>query len=162
MALTAAKRYSMKERNPEEINSYPVKNGTTIYYGALVGIDSVLVSSGKLVNWNVSSGMLRFCGIAIPRGTRDLPYSVLGNSGGTVVCEVYEGGGRLENVVVAGAVALSLGDPVYASDENTFTMTATANVGAVGRIVRYVSAGVADVQLWSAMEYAAMENFGKV
>jgi hypothetical protein len=163
MALTAAKRYSMKQRNPEMINSYPVRSGMTIYYGALVGLDTVNVNAGRLVNWNDNSGMLRFCGVAMPRGTRDLPESVLGNAGGTIVCEVYEGGAILENVDVTNAVAMSLGDPVYCEDEGpTFKLSATPNVGSVGRVSRYISAGKCDVQLWSSMEYAANQNFGKV
>lgn len=163
MALTAPVRYSMRQRSPEEINSYPVRNAMVIYYGALVGLDTVNIGLGRLVNWNDNSGMLRFCGIAIPRGDRDNPQSVTGNSAGTVKCEVYEGGGTLENVTVTGLTALlGLGDPVYASDENTFTLTATPNVGAVGRVVRYISSTKGDVQLYSAMEYAANQNFGKV
>lgn len=164
MTLARAQRYSMRQRNPEMINSYPVKNGQTIYYGALVGLDTVGISTGRLANWTDDSGMRRFCGIAIPRGTRDLPDYITGNSGGTIVCEVYEGGPTLENVAVAGLTSLNtqLGDPVYASDENTFTMSATPNVGAVGRLARYITTGYGDVQLFSALEYAANQNFGKV
>lgn len=163
MTLSAAVRYSIRQRNPEMINSYPVRNAMVIYYGALVGLDTVNIGLGRLVNWNDNSGMLRFCGIAIPRGDRDNPYSVTGNSGATVKCEVYEGGGTLENVAVTGLTSLlGLGDPVYASDENTLTLTATPNVGAIGRVVRYIESGRGDVQLYSALEYAANQNFGKV
>lgn len=163
MALSAAKRYSMKQRNPEMINSYPVRSGQTIYYGALVGISTVGVTDGRVVKWSSGSGALRFLGIAIPRGTRDNPESVTGNAGGTVVCEVYEGGTILENVPVTGATSQQVvNDPVYASDDNTFSLTPTSNVGAVGRVARYRSSGYADVQLYSAMEYLAMQNVGKV
>lgn len=163
MALSAAKRYSMRQRSPEEINSYAVRNGMTIYYGALVGISTVGVTDGRVVNWSSGSGALRFLGIAIPRGTRDNPESVTGNSGGTIKCEVYEGGAILENIPVTGLTSeQTVNDPVYASDDNTFTLTATSNVGAVGRVVKYRSNGYGDVQLYSAMEYMAMENVGKV
>lgn len=164
MALTAAKRYSMRQRSPEEINSYPVRNAMTIYYGALVGLDTQDVSAGRLVNWNDDSSAIRFCGIAIPRGTRDNPDSVTGNSAGTNKCEVYEGGATLENVDVTGATsALALGDPVYCVDEGpTFTLTATSNIGAIGRVARWISSGKCDVQLFSAMEYMANDDLGQV
>lgn len=162
MALTKAQRYGMRQRAPEMINSYPVRNGMTIYYGALVGISTVGVTDGRLVNWADTSGDLRFVGIAIPRGTRNLPESVLGDTNGTIKCEVYEGGATLENVAVAGAThQRSLGDPVYASDNGTFTLTPTSNVGAVGRVARYISSGQADVQLFSSMEYMANEDVGQ-
>lgn len=162
MALSRAQRYGMKQRAPEMINSYPVRNGEVIYYGALVGLSTVGLTDGRAVNWSDDSGDLRFAGIAIPRGTRDEPYSVTGNSGGTVKVEVYEGGATLENVSVAGATSQAvLGDPVYAEDENTFTLTPTTNVGAIGRVARYISSGKADVQLFSAMEYMANEDVGQ-
>lgn len=162
-ALTAAKRYGMKGRNPEMINSYPIRNGQTIYYGSLVGISTVGVTDGRLVKWTSGSGALRFLGIAMIRGDRDNPYSATGNSGGTVKGEVNEGGVTLENVDVAGATSqTALNEPVYASDDQTFSLTQTSNVGAVGRVARYISSGKCDVQLYSAMEYLAMQNVGKV
>lgn len=163
MSLTAPVLYNMKQRNPEEINRYPVRNGVTIYYGALVGLSTVGVTDGRLVNWSSGSGALRFLGIAIPHGTADAPSTVTGNSGGSVECEVYEGGPTLENISVTGATSQQTeGDPVYASDENTFTLSATSNVSAVGRVARWRSSGKADVQLYSAMEYNALAEVGKV
>ena len=54
------------------------------------------------------------------------------------------------------------GVPVYASDENTFTVTATSNVGAVGELVRCDTAGIGDVRLFTPTEYLALESLGKV
>lgn len=162
-ALTAAKRYTMRGRIEAAINSYAVRNGQTIYYGSLVGISTIGVTDGRLVKWSSGSGALRFLGIAMPRGDRDNPNSVTGNSSGTVKCEVNEGGPTLENVAVTGATAESVvNDPVYASDDQTFTLTPTSNVGAVGRVSKYRSSGFADVQLYSAMEYLAMQDVGQV
>ena len=163
MALTAAKRYTMQNRNNEYIYSYPVRNGVTIYYGALVGISTIGVTDGRVVNWSSGSGALRFLGIAIPRGTRDQADSVTGNSAGTVKCEVNEGGPTLENVAVTGLnSADDVGDPVYASDEDTFTLTPTSNVGSIGWVKKYVSSGRGDVQLFSANEYRANQDVGQV
>lgn len=167
MALTAPKRYSMRDQQPNAINSYPVRSGMTIYYGALVGLSTVGVTDGRLVNWSSGSGALRFCGIAQPTqqisagsGTAG---SATGNAAGTVECPVYEGGAILENVSVTGLSAnQNVGDPVYASDENTFTLTATSNVGAVGVISRFITGTSGDIQLYSKQEYNAMENVGKV
>jgi hypothetical protein len=162
-ALTAAKRYTMKQRNKEEINSYAVRTGQTIYYGSLVGISTVGVTDGRVVKWTSGSGALRFLGIAIPRGTRDQADSVTGVAAGTVKCEVNEGGVTLEGVSVTGLTSeQTVNDPVYASDDQTFTLTATSNVGAVGRVTKYISSGVGNIQLYSSMEYMAMENVGKV
>ena len=169
MSLSAPVRYSTRPGNPYRVNSYKVRNGTKIYYGALVAISTVGVTDGKLVNWSSGSGALRFVGVAIPTqslaagNALGVAGEVTGNSAGTNECPVSEGGDLLENVSVTGATSAQvLGDPVYASDENTFTLTATSNVGAVGVVARYISSGKADVQLYSKMEYAAMEDVGQV
>lgn len=169
MALTALTRYSMRSRNPREVNSYPVRNAMKIYYGALVGISTSGVTDGRLVNWSSGSGALRFIGIAIPTQSLAIGNAVgtagevTGNSAGTNECVVDESGPLLENVSVTGLnSADDVGDPVYASDENTFTLTATSNVGAVGILARYITGSKGDIQLYSKMEYNAMENVGKV
>jgi hypothetical protein len=157
----------MRPVNPIAINSYPVRSGMTIYYGALVGISTVGVTDGRLVNWSSASGALRFCGIAQPTqqvsagsGTSG---QVTGNAAGTIECPVSEGGIILENVSVTGLSAnQNVGDPVFATDENTFTLTQTSNVGAVGVISRYITGTRGDIQLYSKMEYNANENVGKV
>ena len=67
-ALTAVKRYSMRPGNGlMGQNSYIVKNGVKIYHGALVGTDP---NTGNLMNWQQSSGAIRFKGVAMPRGAR--------------------------------------------------------------------------------------------
>lgn len=158
MALTAAVIYSMRDRNPFARNSYKVQASETIYKGALVGIETVGVTTGRLVNWNSDSGDLRFKGIADPNTA-----SVTGDSNGTVECPVIEGGPVLEEVSVAGASAeQDVGNSVYASDENTFTTSATSNVGAIGTIVRYHTGTTCDVQLYTPQEYDALDDFGQV
>jgi hypothetical protein len=165
MALTAPARYSNRVgASLTGQNPYRVKNAVRIYHGALVGIDP---NSGYIQNWSSgSAALIKFLGLAMP-----LENSVLGDTAASpiVECPVNESGQILEGVTVAGAVAPLGGGatgrpgvPVYATDENTFTVTATSNVGAVGRLVRCTSAGVGDVQLFSPMEYLALESLGKV
>lgn len=158
MTLSAPVRYSMRDVQTIGYNSYPVRSGVTIYHGALVGLSTVGVTDGRLVNWSSGSGALRFIGLAIPNSP-----TVVGNAAGSVECPVLEGGVILEDVSVTGAEsAQNVGDPVYASDENTFTLSATSNVGAVGVVDRYKSGTSCDVRLYSRMEYNALQEVGKV
>lgn len=167
MALTALVRYNMRERNPLAINSYPIRNGVKIYHGALVGISTIGVTDGRVVNWSDSSGALQFLGLAMltqqvsaGSGTSG---EATGDANGTVECPVMESGPILEQISVAGASAeQNVGDPVYATDEDTFTLTPTSNVGAVGRVTRYHSGTTCDVQLFSSQEYRALQEVGKV
>jgi len=164
MSLTAPARYSNRAGvSTVGQNSYRVKDGITIYHGALVGIDP---NSGVLQNWSsASAANIRFRGLAMP-----LSNSILGDEDGTPPpeCPVNESGIILEGVTVAGARPANEvgtkgpGQPVYASDENTFTMTATSNVGAIGELVRCDTAGVGDVRLFTPQEYMALEALGKV
>lgn len=161
MALTAPARYG--NRIGESLtgqNSYVVKNLQKIYHGALVGIEP---GQGMLQNWtSASATVLRFLGVAMPKAN-SVTGNVLGiTTEAQVECPVNESGIVLEDVTVAGATQDDVGDPVYATDENTFTMSATSNVGAVGRLVRFTSAGKGDVQLFTPAQYLALESLGKV
>ncbi len=169
MALTKATIYGTKDEQPFGRNSYPVRSAMKIYYGALVGLSTVGSSDGRLVNWSSGSGALRFVGMAIPTQGEAIGNNIgvageiTGNAAGSRLCPVIEGGITLENVAITGLTSASLvGRPVYASDESTFTLTATSNVGAVGVVDRYISSGRGDLRLYSKMEYYAMENIGKV
>lgn len=169
MALTASVRYSNRPGNGQAgQNSYIVEAGQTIYGGALVGIDPNI---GLLQNWSsASAANMRFRGIAMPVGTAANPNSAVGAPTATppVECPVNESGLILEGVTVAGAKAAGSvntkgpGQAVYATDENTFTMTATSNVGAIGELVRCTTDGVGDVRLFTPQEYLALESLGKV
>ena len=153
MALTAAKRYRMIDKNPFNVNSYPVRSAAVIYYGALVGISTIGYTDGRLVNWSSGSAAIDFIGIAIP----NTDY-VTGNAGGTVECPVMEGGCILENVAVTGLnSADDVGDMVYASDNCTFSLSATSNVSAVGQVTRYRSSGYGDVEILSKQTYLALD-----
>lgn len=167
MALTKPVKYGMRFTKPGDTSSFPVRSGTLIYYGALVGISTIGVTDGRLINWSSGSGALRFKGVAMCTQQTSpgsgVAGQVTGVASGSAECPVNTGGAILESVTVAGATSeQTVGDPVYASDENTFTLTPTSNVGAVGIVKRYISSGVVDVQLYSEMEYNANENVGKV
>jgi hypothetical protein len=175
MSLTAPVRYSNRPGvSLHAQNSYKVKPGVTIYAGALVGVDP---NSGYLQNWSsASAANVRFRGIAMPVAATNVsgqttPGAVIGSASlsPTPECPVNEGGVILEGVTVAGAKVPVFGSnsgqqsyPVYATDENTFTMTATLNVGAIGELVRCDVAGIGDVRLFTPQEYLALEAIGKV
>lgn len=162
MALSRVARYSMRPGGSLiGQNSYIVKNGIKIYHGALVGTDP---NSGYLQNWQQSSGTIRFKGLAMPRGARSTDGSVTGDTSATPKpeCEVNESGVILEGISVTGATQLFVGEPVYATDNNTFTVSATTNVGAVGTLVGFRSSSDCDVQLHTPGEYDAMQSYGKV
>jgi hypothetical protein len=159
MALTAVARYGNRVgESLTGMNSYVVKNLSKIYHGALVGAEP---GQGMLQNWTSASAvLLRFLGLAMPK-TDSVTGVVLGVNP-QIECPVNESGVILEDITVAGSTQDDVGDPVYATDENTFSMTPTSNVGAVGRLVRFTTAGKGDVQLFTPAQYLALESLGKV
>lgn len=133
-----------RKTRPRGITTYKVTNGVQIYAGSFVGIDS---STGYAVLW-ADSANYRFAGIALNK--------VLGNTGLTTIpeVEVNENGVALINVSVTGVSDIThVGDLVYASDDNTFTLTPSSNVKAVGRVTRWYSGALSDVELFTPDEY---------
>jgi len=61
----------------------------------------------------------------------------------------------LHRISVAGSSDANVGDLVYATDENTYTMTATTGNGAVGWLSRFDAGTTADVKLFTPGEYRA-------
>ena len=153
MALTAAQRWNIKPRGwGSDVASFKVLNSEVIYHGALVLLDK---QDGYLRNLEDASGTDdRFCGIAIPKTA-----SVTGDTGASPVveCAVDISGVTLEKVAVTGASAVTnTGDSVFATDENTLTLTQTTNLKKIGIVTRWYSSTTCDVKLVSMMEYFSL------
>lgn len=141
MALSAD--LSRKIR-PKGIGSYKVTNGVQVYAGSLVGLN---IATGYAVLW-ADTANFRFLGIALNK--------VLGNISAIPVpeVEVLEDGARLINVSVTGVSDItSIGALVYATDDNTFTLTPGSNTKAVGHITKWYSGANCDVALFTPDEY---------
>lgn len=52
---------------------------------------------------------------------------------------------HVRQLPVTSVALTSVGAPVYASDDGTFTVTGTSSTSYIGRVVAYISAGVAQV-----------------
>lgn len=145
--------------------SYIVTNAATVYPGGGVG----LTTAGRLSPWSDTAG-LSWRGRCVGGTTRNSSA----NAGGKVVgdtsasppyeADVIETGERLLGVPVAGASAQTDADGtlVFCATDNLLTdlsLTATVNVGPIGRIRRFNSATSFDVELFTPNEYAL--NNGK-
>jgi hypothetical protein len=124
--------------------SYVVKNGVTLYAGALVGTDA----NGYLDKWLDTAG-LRFEGVLTQGAVGDTSASpkvegIVDISGPTLLAQA-----------VAGATTIAaVNAPVYGASDNVadLTLTQTTNVGPIGRVVRWISSGVCDVALYTPAE----------
>lgn len=128
-------------------NAYQAANAVQFYAGSFVGLD---VSTGRAVLWSDTAN-LRWLGMALRK--------VKGDTTATPIpeVEVNESGAILEKVSVTGVTGIGdQGAPVYATDDDTLTLTPTVNVKAVGRIVRFISGTSVDVELLTPAEYAAL------
>ena len=101
---------------------YPVRNGTKIWRGGMVGVDS----SRNLVPINTAAAA--FVGMA----ERDYDNSA-NASASTDKVSALKGAFVL---TVPGATAANINAAVYASDDNTFTLTAGSNLQ-IGTIVGF-------------------------
>lgn len=162
MALAARNTWEYQPGNLTA--SFVILSGAVIYDGALVGIheakSGVTSSEGYLDTWTDGTDQLVFCGVAkitdqnSSTGTGD---KLTGD--GTIECGVDISGVILKNVPVTGSSAVDdVGDPVYASDDNTLTLTATSGANEIGFVTRYQSSGYADVHLFSASQNFRSES----
>lgn len=133
-----------KPRNYElgDHNDLPAITGDIIYEGAAVGVNNSGYAR-PLVAGDV------FGGFALRQ------------------CDNTDGADGAKNVrvVARGQIALNVtgltiddvGKPVYASDDDTFTMTAGSNTQ-VGAVKRFVSTGAGIVEFWTARAPSTVTN----
>lgn len=143
MALSADVIY---ESASDQIQSVPAVNGDVLYAGALIGIDS----AGYAAPWADTSNY-NFAGVCMKQVTGDTSASPVPEA------NVNTSGMILKKVTVTGASGQTdVGVLVYASDDNTFDLSATSNVKAVGRISRYYQSTTCDVDLFTPTEYLGL------
>lgn len=143
MALSAD---SFPETAARGVEAVIVLNAQTIYAGALVGINS----AGFAANWDDTAGFV-FGGTALAQATGDTSASP------NVEIQLNTSGPIYAKVAVTGSTGQTdVGALCYASDENTFDLSATTNVKAVGIVTRYYSGTTCDVRLFTPAEYQAL------
>lgn len=137
-ALTA--NVTIQTRARAGRDAYIVDGSTTIYSGGLVGVNT----AGHLVAWADTSGH-EFLGVA------------LGNIAGGETAEdipIDTSGCIIESASVASGVQASVGELIYGTSSNVDDMALTAsNTGPIGIGIRFISAGVMDVQLFTPTEH---------
>jgi len=139
-----------------------VLSGEVIFDGALVGVTKAgggsLSTDGYAQNWGPDvTGEMIFVGMAritdqnSGDGTDD---KVTGD--GTLEIEVDISGPIIKNATVAGLDNINdVCDVVYASDDNTLTLTATTGSTEIGIVTRYSgTSGTGDVHLFPFITHA--------
>lgn len=156
MALTAPNTWTYRPRGTgQDCDAFLVQNAEVIYHGALVVVDKALgviaPNEGTLKNLDDLSGTLDwFVGVARPS------TNYVTGDGSTVFCPVDTSGPTIVHVSVTGVVsAKNIGDLVYATDENTLTLSAASYIKAVGVVERYYATTYVDVKLFTSMEAMA-------
>lgn len=110
-----------------DINSLPVKASTKVYEGAAVGIDA---ASGYARGLNAGDAF---------KGFAERTADNSAGSNGDVRVRVLTKG--IAKLAITNAAITDVDKPVYASDDGTFTLTASTN-SYVGKIVRWQATGV--------------------
>ena len=141
MAATAANAFPRESVQNASRNRFPVAASTRIFNDTLVGINPATGYARGLVKGD------KFVGLAI-NGDVDNRDGAAGDL--SVETEL----GSVAIVPVAGLTGhANVTNIVYASDDNTLTLTAGDNV-AVGVIKRYESATTAAVRFFNEVEVA--------
>jgi len=131
------------------IGTYELTNGVTAFAGSLMGL---LRSSGRAVLWSDVAN-LTFLGPAMKAAIGDTSASPPPD------VNVNESGEIMMKVPVVGAASIAnQGDRVYATDDDTLTLTPTVNAGAIGTVVRWYVSTTCDVRLLTPSEYEAQED----
>lgn len=128
LAANKPRAYELGERN-----HIPVIDNDIIYEGAAVGIVDGTGHARPL------AALDKFGGFAVAKADNTL----LGHAAAAINVEVVECG-EIE-LSVTGAVITDVGQPVYATDDDTFVFS-PVSATFIGYVKRYVSAGVAVVE----------------
>lgn len=121
------------------INELPMIAGDIIYEGAAVGDNG----SGYVRPLQAGDPFSGFC--------EQNADNTAGAAGDTLVRVRTQGAVQLD---IAGLAITHVGAPIYASDDNTFTLTATSN-SYIGRVSRFISLGVGVVSFNTLITAAA-------
>ena len=151
MSLSAPVQLVTRGRS---ITPFPVADGVTIYHGAIVRLDMSGADKGRIKNWAdaVSPPIHCLAGVAMVTDEEANPGQATGNAAGDVFVNVQTDGFVLPKVAVVGYSGISHNsDAIYATDENTFTTSATTGGSVLARGVGFHSSQVADIELYSML-----------
>lgn len=134
MSLTANAQLVYEDRMT--VNNQPVKGSTEIFLGCAVGM-----TAGYARKLNAGDVFAGFCDSHVNNNASTGVIGTPDTSGadGALTVPVVQAG-RVQLAIAALAVT-NIGQDVYASDDNTFTLAATNNT-LIGKCIRYVSSGV--------------------
>lgn len=118
-----------------EIAEYPMIANDIIYEGAAVGLVKASGHARPLTSVD------KFVGFA--DSNYDNTTAVTGGVAAAIACRVVSKG--IVKLSVTGAVITDFGQPVYATDDDTFVFTPVGGQY-IGRVWRFVSSGVVEVK----------------
>jgi hypothetical protein len=156
MALSGASTTKWRPRGGiADRQSFIVKSGAVLYHGAMCVLEEDIGTGHGYVKPLLSSSGVNDWFLGVYHGSGLYAEYVTGD--GTLEATIDVGGVTLQYKSVTGVTAVTnTGDPVFASDDNTLTLTDVSNMYPVGRIVRWYTSTYCDVRFYSAMEYAAI------
>jgi hypothetical protein len=137
--MTALTKDKPREYELGHVNEFGVAATTTIYEGAAVGDNG----SGYARPLVAGDKFLGFCERPVSNlaPVNNIPGPPSGGAGDKNV-RVNNSG--LIQLPVTGVIATSVGAPVYASDEDTFTLTGAGN-SPIGKVYRVIASDIAIV-----------------
>jgi hypothetical protein len=145
MALTDIATWDSRQADRVSV---PIADTEVIYKGAYVAINT----AGYAVNIADTTGFEPL-GVVLSFDEQNTDQeTVTGDTSASVVptVDVDIAMRVARKMSVTGATAqTNVGELVYATDENTFTTSATSNIPAIGTIVKFHSSTVVDVLLYS-------------
>lgn len=145
---------NIRKTKPVATYSFDIRDAVELEVGDYVVIDA----SGTVTTLSDTYGVLPL-GHVMGFEDLDTPSGAdTGSSGGSPVPEVgvdlEERIGR--SMTVTGVTGIvDVGSPVYATGEQTYTLTETANIPAVGEVVRFVTGTSVDVLFYSHAQISA-------
>lgn len=140
LAADKVRRYGASE--PPEFQEFPVITNDIIYEGAAVAI---VKATGFARPATGDTSVEFFAGFAVRKADNT------GGADGAIKVQVRQKG-IVHDLPVTGATIDDYGKTVYADDDDTFTLTLGAGTADVpiGKLEKFVSAGIADVRYQGA------------
>lgn len=131
-------------------DSWPIADGVTLFPGALVGVNA----AGYLDKWSDTAGMI-LAGILLAGNPDVNPLTGSTSTTPNPEGRVNVNGDYIRDVPIATLTQAGVNSKVYCTTDNLeedCTLTAASNVGEIGIVTRFRSAGRGDIQLYSHSE----------